>query len=248
MIGLIRRNRLSSDERELFDAIKNIFGFSPRNISLYRLAFRHKSAALKTQSGHRHSNERLEYLGDAVFGSVVADFLFKKFPFKEEGFLTEIRSRIVSRSNLNSLARKLGFDRFLITSRENITPSTSIFGDAFEAFVGALYLDKGYNFTRKIIIKRIINCHLDIDMLVLKETNFKSKLIEWAQKERKHVEFQVVDEILNGKSLKVYSVKVLINNECFGEGKDFSIKRAEQNAAEVACSKIDELMLIEHGQ
>jgi ribonuclease III len=245
LIGLLRRRRLSADDRELFDAIKNIFGFSPRNISLYRLAFQHKSSAPKSQSGFKHSNERLEYLGDAVFGSVVADFLFKKYPFKDEGFLTEIRSRIVSRSNLNSLARKLGFDGFLKTSRENITPSTSIFGDAFEAFVGALYLDKGYEFTRKIIIKRIISCHLDIDVLVLKETNFKSRLIEWAQKERKHVDFQMVDESINGRSLKVYSVKVYIDNNYYGEGKDFSIKRAEQNAAEMACSRLEEALAAE---
>jgi len=219
-------------------AIKNVFGFKPGNISLYKLAFRHKSAASLGSNGFKHSNERLEYLGDAVLGSVVADFLFKKFPYKDEGFLTEIRSRIVSRQNLNMLSRKLGLDNMVQTSRENQSVGTSILGDAFEAFVGALYLDKGYRFTQRIIVQKIIQNHLDLDELISKEVNFKSKLIEWAQKEKHSIEFIVTDELENNKKLKIYVVNLLIDGQQIASGKDFSIKKAEQNAAEQATIKV----------
>lgn len=189
-------------------------------------------------NGFKHSNERLEYLGDAVLGSIVADFLFKKFPYKDEGFLTEIRSRIVSRQNLNLLSRKLGLDKLVQTNREAQTLGSSILGDAFEAFVGAMYLDKGYRFTYKIVVQKIIQCHLDLDNLIVKEVNFKSKLIEWAQKEKRTVEFELAGETENGKKTKIYLIQVLVDKEVISKGQDFSIKKAEQNAAELACIKI----------
>ncbi|TVQ93883.1 MAG: ribonuclease III [Bacteroidetes bacterium] len=232
------KNKSKSQDAELTLALKNVFGFKPGNISLYKLAFRHKSAASSEYNGFRHSNERLEYLGDAVLGSVVADFLFKKFPYKDEGFLTEIRSRIVSRQNLNMLSRKLGFDNMVQTSKESQSVGTSILGDAFEAFVGALYLDKGYRFTNNLIVQKIIQNHLDLDELVCKEVNFKSKLIEWAQKEKHTIEFTVADELENGKKLKIYVVNLLIDGQLIASGKDYSIKKAEQNAAELASIKI----------
>ncbi len=194
--------------------------------------------ATSENNGFKHSNERLEYLGDAVLGSVIADFLFKKFPYKDEGFLTEIRSRIVSRHNLNLLSRKLGIDKLVQTSRENQTLGSSILGDAFEAFIGAIYLDKGYRFTYNTIVQKIIHTHLDLDDLVNKEVNFKSKLIEWAQKEKRVVEFELADEIEDSKKIKIYVVNVLVDKELISTGKDYSIKRAEQNAAELACIKI----------
>lgn len=225
-------------DNELILAVKNVFGFKPGNISLYKLAFRHKSAASPGTNGFKHSNERLEYLGDAVLSSVVADFLFKKFPYKDEGFLTEIRSRIVSRQNLNMLSRKLGLDKMIQTSRENQSVGTSILGDAFEAFVGALYLDKGYRFTYRIIVQKIIQNHLDLDELISKEINFKSKLIEWAQKEKHNIEFVVAEELENSKKLKIYVVNLLIDGQLLSTGKDYSIKKAEQNAAEQASVKV----------
>ena len=225
-------------DNELILAVKNVFGFKPGNISLYKLAFRHKSVASSGTNGFKHSNERLEYLGDAVLSSVVADFLFKKFPYKDEGFLTEIRSRIVSRQNLNMLSRKLGLDNMIQTSRENQSVGTSILGDAFEAFVGALYLDKGYRFTYRIIVQKIIQNHLDLDELISKEINFKSKLIEWAQKEKHSIEFVVAEELENSKKLKIYVVNLLIDGQLLSTGKDYSIKKAEQNAAEQASVKV----------
>lgn len=233
-------SRRNTEDRALAQAIRNIFGYRPGNISLYQLAFRHRSVATPLTNGFKQSNERLEYLGDAVLGSVVADFLFKKFPFRDEGFLTEIRSRIVSRSNLNMLSRKLGLDTLVQTNRENNLSSSSILGDAFEAFVGALYLDKGYTFARRIIIHKIIQIHLDLDNLLAKETNFKSKIIEWAQKEKKTFEFKLAEEIDLGRKGRIYEVHLIIGEQKLAEASDFSIKKAEQKAAAKAWELLEE--------
>ena len=223
------------------EALKNIFGYNPGNIALYKLALRHRSAATPITNGFKHSNERLEYLGDAVLGTIIADFLFKKFPFKEEGFLTEMRSRIVSRSNLNSLSRKLGLDKLVQTNRESNISSSSILGDAFEALIGAMYIDKGYSFTQKIIVNQIISCHLDIDGLLNTEINFKSRIIEWSQKEKNTAEFVLIEELENGKqNRRIYVVQLSINGQAWGQGQDYSIKKAEQKAAEQAWAKIAE--------
>ena len=234
----IRRKRNAS-EHALSEAIRNIFGYQPKNVAIYELAFRHKSVATSFDNGFRQCNERLEYLGDAILGAIVADFLFKKFPYKDEGFLTEMRSRIVSRSNLNTLSRKLGLDKLIQTSKDSGIAGSSILGDAFEAFVGAVYLDKGYLFTKQIIIRQIIQTHLDIDELMKREVNLKSKVIEWAQKERKEVEFRLTDETDRGKKGRFYTVELLIEGEKTGTGQDYSIKRAEQHAARQAWEQID---------
>lgn len=220
-------------DKELFQSIKNIFGFSPGNLHLYKLAFRHKSAN-QDVNGVKINNERLEYLGDAVLGSVIADYLFKKFPYKGEGFLTEMRSKIVCRANLNKLSRKMGLERLIESNLETRNSSKSMRGDAFEAFIGALYLDKGYEFTRKVIIKRIVNIHIDIDNLEHLDTNFKSKLIEWAQKEKLNVEFRVIGEA-GEKNKRQYEVEVFVEGKGVSKGIDFSIKGAEKIAAEKAC-------------
>ncbi len=221
-----------SADKEFILSIKNIFGFCPTNVSLYKLAFLHKSVA-QEQNGHKLSNERLEYLGDAVLSSIVADYLFKKFPYKDEGFLTEMRSKLVSRDQLNKLSRKLGLNKFIQSNQDSKSFYRSMQGDAFEAFLGALYIDRGYNFAKKIVVNRIINVHFDIDQLEKTEVNFKSKLIEWAQKERKTVEFNVVTEVGQGTG-KQYLVEVKIDGEIYSTGQDFSIKGAEKIAAEKA--------------
>lgn len=233
----ILKRRHASD-KELREALKNIFGYNPGNLALYKLALRHRSAATPLTNGFKHSNERLEYLGDAVLGSIIADFLFKKFPYKGEGFLTEIRSRIVSRSSLNTLSRKLGLDKLVKTSRDGHVTTSSILGDAFEALIGAMYLDKGYSFTQKTIVNQIIACHLDIDDLVSREINFKSKIIEWSQKEKKMADFLLVEELENDRKNKMYVVNLMIDGLVLGKGQDFSIKKAEQKAAEQAWVEI----------
>ncbi len=223
---------LNSSDKHFAQSIKNIFGFYPGNIHLYKLAFKHRSVA-ELVNGTRVNNERLEYLGDAVLGSIIADFLFKKFPLKDEGFLTEMRSKIVRRTRLNKLASKLGLDKLIQSNADTKVMSHSIKGDAFEAFIGALYLDKGYSFTMKIIVERILNIHFDIDELENEESNFKSRLIEWTQKEKKSISFNVIDEVGEGFN-KQYIVEVLIDGSPKARGVDFSIKKAEKSAAEKA--------------
>ncbi len=236
LFPFVRKRKASG--RELPEAIRNIFGYRPRNISIYQLAFRHKSAATEENNGFRHCNERLEYLGDAVLGSVVADFLFKKFPFRDEGFLTEMRSRIVSRNNLNLLSRKLGIDRLVQTSKDSSLSGSSIMGDAFEAFIGAVYLDRGYAFTRQLIIRKIIQTHLDIEEVMHKNTNFKSKVIEWAQKEKQELSFTLIRASENGRKGKLYTIVLEIAGKEAGRGQDYSIKRAEQHASRKAWEQL----------
>lgn len=212
-------------------SIKNIFGFYPGNIFLYELAFRHKSASTMAFNGNKMSNERLEYLGDAILSAVVADFLFRKFPFKEEGFLTEMRSKIVSRAQLNKLGQRLGIGSLIRSNPETRIQCRSIMGDAFEAFIGAVYLDRGYKFTQNLIINRIISVHFDLEKLEKEDTNFKSKLIEWGQKEKRKVEFKVIKEVGDGYN-KQYVVQIFIDGEAYGVGQDYSIKGADQLASE----------------
>lgn len=232
--------RLSfSSDKDLYRAIRNIFGYCPGNIHLYKLALRHKSASSKKINGVRLNNERLEYLGDAVLSAVVADFLFKSFPYKNEGFLTEMRSKIVSRAALNKLSLKLGLHQLIRSGNEPSAKAKSAGGDAFEAMVGALYLDKGYRFTRKILINRIINIHFDIDNLILSEISYKSKLNEWAQKEKHEINFKVIKEI-GEKHKKQYLVAVEIDTKIIAKSQDYSIKGAENLAAEKAWQVIEE--------
>ena len=227
-----------SKDKEFAQSIKNISGFYPRNLALYHLAFKHKAQAEEIKNGAKKSNERLEYLGDAILGAVVADLLFKKFPYKEEGFLTEMRSRIVSRDHLNKLAFKLGLNELIQTTPENIIKNKSIYGDAFEALVGAIYLDKGYQAAHHFIINRIIKNHVDIDELENSEFNYKSKLIEWAQKEKKSITFEPVGEELSGTG-KLIKIKALVDGTELGQGMDYSKKKAEQIAAEMACKALN---------
>ncbi|GHE37795.1 ribonuclease III [Sphingobacterium griseoflavum] len=226
-----------SPHRAYIRKLKNILGFVPGNIKLYQMAFRHKSVATAIKDGVKNSNERLEFLGDAVLGSVVAELLFKLYPYKDEGFLTELRSKIVSRVNLNQLSRKLGFNEFMEYDARMISypnKQSSLLGDAFEAVIGAVYVDKGYKFTREFLLTRIIKPHVDIHMLEVTETNFKSRLIEWCQHYGKEIQFV---QVLNppSDSSKLFYVEVLIDGKVCGHGRDFNKKSAEKLAAEKAC-------------
>ena len=223
-----------SKDRKFVNSLRNLLGFTPGNLSIYHLAFRHRSTASEHRSGVKMSNERLEYLGDAILGAVIAELLFKKFPYKEEGFLTEMRSRIVNREHLNKLSLKLGIDQFMINSIDPAAKNKSAYGDAFEALIGAVYIDKGYNTTRKLILNRIVRHHIDLEDMENLDKNFKSKLINWAQREKKVIEFLLVDEVENGGK-KLLRVKVVIDGEERARGEDFSKKRAEQIAAEKIC-------------
>jgi len=226
-----------SKEKKLRISIKNIFGFYPGNIFLYKLALRHKSASLNKIKGLKLNNERLEYLGDAILGAVVAEFLFKRFPYETEGFLTEMRSKIVSRSSLNKLSYKLGLSKLILSSDQKKGTGKSAAGDAFEAFIGALYLDKGYEFTRKIIINRVVLLNFDVENLINADINYKSKMIEWSQKEKHDLQFQLVEEV-KSKHEQQYIVEVVVDGNKVASGRDLSKKGAEKLAAEKAWTKL----------
>lgn len=230
-----------SSDRKYIKSLRNLLGFVPGNLRLYRLAFRHKSVSVLVKKGAKNSNERLEFLGDAILGSVVAEVLFKMYPYKEEGFLTEMRSKIVNRANLNMLARKLGFSELVQYDNRMVSfpnKQGSLLGDAFEALIGAIYLDKGYNFTRDFLITRIIKPHIDIHTLELTETNFKSKLIEWCQRQGKDVSFELIANG-EGESSKLFTIKAFIDGVYYGIGVDYNKKNAEKLAAEKTCEALN---------
>lgn len=230
------RTLFSKDKKFIF-SLRNLLGFTPGNLSVYKLAFRHRSAAVEHDSGIKLSNERLEYLGDAILGSVIAELLFKKYPYKEEGFLTEMRSRIVNRDHLNKLAMKLGIDQMMNGFIDPGAKTRSAYGDAFEALVGAVYLDKGYDATRKMILKRFVKNHIHLDEIEEQDSNFKSRLINWSQREKRKVEFEFLEEVDNGGK-RLLRVRVLVDEVEMSRGEDFSKKRAEQIAAEKACNTL----------
>ena len=221
-------------DKELYEYIHNIFGFYPKNIALYRVAFTHKSMSAETVGNYHVSNERMEYLGDAVLSTVVADYLFHTYPTQPEGFLTEMRSRIVSRASLNKLAQKLGFDDYIKYKHENSSYGNSFIslgGNVFEALIGAIYLDRGFLFSQHVIVDHILRVHIDLDELQNTDVNFKSKLLEWTQKLHKHLEFRLLDETMENHR-KIFHVQIFIDNQGYATCSDYSLKRAEQIAAE----------------
>lgn len=209
------------------------------NLELFKLAIIHSSVAKEiNDQGFKESNERLEYLGDAILGAVVAEYLFQCFPFKDEGFLTEIRSRIVSRESLNKLARKIGLDQLMIydLNRKGALSFKFIFGDAMEAFVGAVYLDRGFEFCQNFIIKKLVQNHFDLNEIVANNPNYKSKIIEWSQRNNKTVRFVTLEEEGYGQH-RQFTVNIVIGEEVISKGNGYSKKKAEQDAARRACEQ-----------
>jgi len=233
----IPRGKTKSD-KTLVRAVHNIAGFTPSNLELYKLATVHSSIAKENGTGFKESNERLEYLGDAILGAAVADFLFKKFPYKSEGFLTEIRSRIVNRDSLNLLARKIGIGNIVQYDQKNSHLQQVILGNTLEAIVGAIYLDKGYLRTKKFVIDKLISPNYDLDELVNSNSNYKSRIIEWAQRDGKEVKFEIVN-VKKGKNHKEFTAQVIVNNEPQGTGYGNSKKKAEQDAAFKTCEMLN---------
>lgn len=222
----------SKEEKELGLAISRIVNAKPINIKLYQLAMQHSSVARAHANGFKESNERLEYLGDAVLGMIVAEYLFKQYPFKDEGFLTEIRSRIVNRESLNQLAMKIGLADLIRFDRRTKQSQSqkSLYGDAMEAFIGAIYLDRGYRFTKKYVVLQLLQKHFDLTEVIENNLNFKSKIIEWSQKTNTDVRFEIIN-ISKSKKHKQFQAQLVVNGEAIAEGFGFSKKKAEQDAA-----------------
>lgn len=214
--------------------LKNVLGFTPGAIKLYKVALTHRSV----KDGAAENNERLEYLGDAVLSGIVADFLFKKYPYKEEGFLTEMRSKMVNRATLNEIAIKMGMKKIANYNKyDNSLKISQIFGNTLEAVVGAIYLDKGYNNTMQWVVERIIMPYLFMEDLENLEINHKNKLYGWANKNGKSLEFETLDEKLeNGRRL--FTVGAMINGSLIAQGKAYNKKDASQIAAQLAVDKL----------
>ena len=220
--------------------IDDIFGFIPNNIELYKLALIHKSASIVVD-GQTINNERLEFLGDAVIESVTSDYLFIEYPEYDEGRLTQLRSKIVSRQSLNGIAKKIGLDRCVICNRSVSTSQKHIFGDAFESMMGAIYLDQGYDFVNRLLINTIYATSLSLEQVDEEETEFKSRLIEWGQKHHHTILFKTKGV---GKSTAAgahsFRSVVLIDSLEVGHGTGEAKKEAEQSAAQAAATEMND--------
>lgn len=243
MTLLHRKKFKSESDRIFYREFRSIFGFYPKNLNLYKLAFIHKSASAVLASGQTVNNERLEYLGDAIIDAIIADFLFMHYPEKREGFLTKMRAKIVSRTHLNQLSIQIGIQR-LVVSQTSSSAHRHIFGDALEALIGAMYLDQGYNRTQKFLTKKILKRFVDLNTLELLETDFKSRIIEWGQKQRRSVTFDYHEEHEPHEASPIFYATLFIGGVQVSEGRGYSKKEAEQNAAMVVLSNEDELAVL----
>jgi len=222
-----------SPDRKYVKVLKNILGFVPGNLSLYKMAFRHKSVATVLKNTSKNSNERLEFLGDAILGSVVAEILFKIYPYKDEGFLTEMRSKIVSREHLNELGKDFNLVQFIESKVSPTHFGDNIHGNLCEAFIGAIYLDKGYPYCEKFIQEKIIKQYVDIERLEGKVISYKSLIIEWCQKEKITFKFDIFED--DGKEgVKYFGVKFLMDDQVISKARATSKKKAEETAAKRA--------------
>ena len=221
----------SQENKELIKAIQFILGYNTKKPELFKLALLHKS--IKSDE----SNERLEFLGDAILGLIVAKHLFKLYPFKDEGFLTKIRSKIVSRDSLNDIGRKMGLKKLINVKKFKSKSYNSIYGDALEAIIGACYLEKGFDFCEKKVIKNIILPYFDLEKLTTQTQNFKSKILEWAQKEKISINF-IVEKTSKSSRLSEFKSILKIDGKNVSTGYGKSKKNAEKDASRIACEKL----------
>ena len=229
-------------DRQVFaSSLKKIIGFRPGNLKLYEIAFIHRSASFTLPDGIKVNNERLEYLGDAVLDAILSDFLFEKFPEATEGFMTKIRSRIVNRDVLNQLAVSMGINKILVSNISSSNPTKNLYGDALEALIGSLFLDKGFRKTKKLFIGRVLNRYLDIDKIIETDTDYKSLVFEWVQKNRLNLIFDYNEEYDFNSKKSVFTTILFINREVYGKGQGDSKKEAEQEASGQAWKRIKDI-------
>ena len=240
--NLIRKIRLISNARkEPYFLFYPVLGFYPDKIEYYQLAVRHKSVSIPTENGQSLSNERLEFLGDAVLNSVVTDILYRRFENQREGFLTNTRSKIVKRESLNQLAIEIGLDKLVVMTKylNANTTNNNIYGNALEALMGAIYLDYGYKQCKQFVENRLLKNFMDLDKVTENEVNFKSKLIEWCQKNRFESEFVMVSDTLKSANKHEFLSQLLIQGVVICEATGNSKKDSQQNASKIAYLLID---------
>lgn len=229
------------EKREFGSRLRKILGFKPGNLRLYEIAFIHRSASFTLPDGKRVNNERLEYLGDAVLDAILSDYLFEKFPDASEGFMTKIRSRIVNRDVLNHLAISMGINNILISNVNSLHQSKNLCGDALEALIGSVFLDKGFRKTKKLFIRNVLSKYLDLNMIVNTDSDYKSLVFEWVQKKNANLLFTYYEEYDSDQRKSVFSTILYINKEEYGRGQGVSKKEAEQEASSQAWKKIKDI-------
>ena len=225
-------------DKEPYLCFYKMLGFYPRNIEIYQQALLHKSSSIKAGKGRLLNNERLEFLGDAILDAIVADIVYKKFEGKREGFLTNTRSKIVQRETLNRVAVEIGLDKLIKYTTRQSSHNSYMCGNAFEALIGAIYLDRGYRACKKFMEERIINQYLNLEKISRKEVNFKSKLIEWSQKNKFCVEFDLMEQSLDSDQNPIFETQITVENIPAGTGKGYSKKESQQEAAHATLTKI----------
>jgi len=236
-----RKRTVLLEKNEFGSTLRKILGFKPGNLRLYEVAFIHRSATFSLPNGQKINNERLEYLGDAILDAVLSDYLFEKYPEANEGFLTKIRSRIVNREVLNHLAVSMGINKVLVSNVSSLHPTKNLYGDAFEALLGAVFIDKGYKRTKKLFLSKVLNKYLDLNKIVSTDTDYKSLVFEWVQKNRASLVFKYKEEYDFNTKKSVFSTILVINQEEFGTGQGSSKKEAEQEAAGMAWKHIKDI-------
>jgi len=226
------------DKQEFSSRLKKILGFRPGNLRLYEIAFIHRSASFTLPDGKKVNNERLEYLGDAVLDAILSDYLFENFPDANEGFLTKIRSRIVNRDVLNQLALSMGIDNILVSNISSAHPTKNLYGDAFEALIGSVFLDKGFKKTKKLFINKVLSKYLDLKVIVSTDNDYKSLVFEWVQKHKSNLIFTYKEEYDFNLKKSIFSTTLFIDKEELGEGHGSSKKEAEQEASSQAWKRL----------
>ena len=225
-------------EKELYLSIYNIIGVYPHDISFYKLALMHKSVVRRNTKGRLVNNERLEFLGDAILDAIVGDIVYQHFPGKREGFLTNTRSKIVQRETLNRLSHEMGIDNLILSNGQSHSHNSYMGGNAFEALVGALYLDHGYNACMKFMEKRILSQLINIDKVAYKEVNFKSKLIEWTQKNRVQLKFSLDKQEKDAQGNPMFCYTAIVEGLEGGKGTGFSNKESQQEASKITLQRL----------
>ena len=222
--------QLFSPNKQLSLQLEDLLGFTPMHLAYYQLALMHRSKLEDTEK----NNERLEFLGDAILGAIIAEHLFKKYPYQPEGYLTELRSKIVRRETLNQVAMRMGLNKMVQYNRNDKGLGRShIFGNALEALIGAVYLDQGFPKCRSFIIKQIIRPYIDLDILESTDTNYKNKLLSWAQKNGHMLSFDTLDEKMEG-ARKLFTVGIVLDGVLVASGSGYNKKEAGQFAAQKA--------------
>ena len=218
-------------EKELYSSLFNVIGFYPHDISLYKQALLHKSIAKRNEKGRPVNNERLEFLGDAILDAIVGDIVFRHFEGKREGFLTNTRSKIVQRETLNKLAQEIGISQLIMSNGHSSSHNSYMDGNAFEALVGAIYLDRGYEACMRFMKKRILSQLINLDKVAYKEVNFKSKLIEWCQKNRVKLDFKLIEQKRDENNNPIFVYQAIVEGLEGGSGKGYSKKESQQLAS-----------------